>query len=253
VASVKPDPEDEDDKPLSSKAHKVTSPKHAVAAAVTPKLEDDDKPLAATANSSALPSKVSPVSTLAVPPPSRVVSSSNPTSSAPDLQSILSKVKALAAQSAANVAAKSSRPASQSTSTKRSKIVHTSDDDDDEPLSAGGHSAAKPHSTSKHVSSHSSHDKKKKDHDRSSPSRSRNSGALLGDAGSEVKSIGHVFLSSDRSDMDKIIAGILSRWWCVPPAVFCFAARHVFLRLTGMALSGRPPATSPQSTRHGNR
>lgn len=219
VASVKPDPEDEDDKPLSSKAHKVTSPKHADAAAVTPKLEDDDKPLAATANSSALPSKVSPASTLAVPPPSRVVSSSTPTSSAPDLQSILSKVKALAAQSAANVAAKSSRPASQSTSTKRSKTVHTSDDDDDEPLSARGHSSAKPHSSSKHVSSHSSHDKKKKDHDRSSPSRSRNSGALLGDAGSEVKSIGHVFLSSDRSDTDKIIAGILSRWWCVPPAV----------------------------------
>ena len=80
------------------------------------------------ANSSALPSKVSPASTLAVSSPSRVVSSSNPTSSAPDLQSISSKVKALAAQSAANVAAKSSRPASQSASTKRSRVVSSDDD-----------------------------------------------------------------------------------------------------------------------------
>jgi hypothetical protein len=146
------------------------------------------------------------------------------------LQSILSKVKALAAQSAANAAAKSSRPASSETSAKRPKVPQSSDDDDDEPLSARPSSSAKAHSSSssKHRSSHSTHDKKKREHDRSSPSRSRNSSALLGDAGSEVKSIGHVFLSSDRSIIDQLIAGILSRWWCVSPCrVRPFAASHV--------------------------
>jgi hypothetical protein len=103
--------------------------------------------------------------------------------------------------------------------------LESSDDDDDKPLSARVSSTAKPqpsssssknHSSSslKHVSSHSSHDKKKKEHmPLSSPSKSRNSTALLGDASSEFKSIGHVFLSSDRSVIDKLIAGILSRWW----------------------------------------
>jgi cell pole-organizing protein PopZ len=141
----------------------------------------------------------------------------------PDLASILSKVKALAAQSAASKSPASALPAPAS---KRPKVLSSSDEDDDKPLSARASSATKAQSSSsssskqhssassKHHSSHSSHDKKKKEHDvRASPSKSRNSSALLGDAGSEFKSVGHVFLSSDRSHIDKLIAGILSRWW----------------------------------------
>jgi hypothetical protein len=172
------------------------------------------------------------------------------------LQSILSKVKSLAAQSAANLASKTSRPASSAASSKRSKVLSSSDDDDDEPLSARATSSTKPHasSSSKHHSSHSSHDKKKREHDRPSPSRSRNSGALLGDAGSEVKSIGHVFLSSDRSIRDKLIAGILSRWWLVSPCCMRqFHVRSIYLSTTGTESSGRPQTTSPRWTRLGSR
>jgi hypothetical protein len=153
---------------------------------------------------------------------------------APDLQSILSKVKALAAQSAVVQASKSPRTAAAAPSSKRPKVLESSDDDDDKPLSARTSSSLKPHASSsskqhsssslKHHSSHSSHDKKKRDHHHSSPSKSRNSGALLGDATTEFKSVGKVFMSSDRGTMDMLIAGILSRWWCVvacpaPPAV----------------------------------
>ena len=229
--SVKPPSGDEDDKPLSAKTPKVASPK-AAAVAKTPKDDDDDKPIAMKSSAAATLPAVQPA--LSSAPPSLKPSSVT----TPDLQSILNKVKALAAQSSAS---KSSGSALSAPATKRPKVLHSSDEDDDKPLSSRASSSAKPQSSSaskqhsssssKHHSSHSSHDKKKREHDvRSSPSKSRNSSALLGDAGSEFKSVGHVFLSSDRSHIDKLIAGILSRWWCVTPcSALPFTLHHACL------------------------
>ena len=250
VTSVKPPPEDEDDKPLSAKSPKITSPKAAVAAAKTPILDDAVKSIGtksvtssvavssapsprdpSSAVSSSAASRAAP--TPVVPSAPASAAPKTPTVATPDLQSILSKVKALAAQSAVS---QSARPASSAPSSKRPKVL-SSDDDDDQPLSARAGSSVKPHSSSsaskqksssssKQSSSHSTHDQKKRDRDRSPSSKSRGSGALLGDASSEFKSVGHVFLSSDRGIVDKLIAGILSRWWCValclmPPSSVC--------------------------------
>jgi hypothetical protein len=232
-SSGKPPSQDEDDKPLSAKMPKVASPKSAIVTKTPAADDDDDKPIGMKA-------------TAAAPQPASqsALSSAQPTQkpssvATPDLASILSKVKALAAQSASAKSPGSFLPAPTS---KRPKVLPDSDEDDDKPLSARASASAKPQSStssskqhssssSKHLSSHSSHDKKKKEHDvRASPSKSRNSGALLGDAGSEFRSVGHVFLSSDRSHVDKLIAGILSRWWCVAPfCVILFDVHHACL------------------------
>ena len=180
----------------------------------------------------------------------------------PDLQSNLYKVNAIAAQTAVVQASKSPITAASAPSSKRPKVLDSSDDDDDKPLSARTSSSLKPptssssqkhsSSSSKHGSTHSSHDHKKKQQHHSSQSKSRNSSALLGDASSEFKSVGHVFLSSNRTPVDQLIAGILSRWWFVfrLPCTVSSCPSHA--PFAGTASSGRLPTISPLWTKLGS-
>jgi hypothetical protein len=165
-------------------------------------MDHADKPVAMNSSTAAPLPAVQPASSSAPPtlkPPFDIP---------PFLQSIFAKLEALPAQSSTS---KSPGSALFANTTARLKLLHSSDEDgyyDVKPLSSRSSSSQSPPPGSNEVLN-------EKKRDGASSSKPQQSSTFLGSAGSEFKSVGHVFLSSDRSPIEKLIAGILSRWWCV--------------------------------------